>query len=81
MDRERAVLADEGSRLEEIVVRPGEKRTVTLMPKPGVHYIGTVVLFQDIDRARWRAIAPIAAAGLTRLSLAIAGNGARLEAT
>ena len=80
MDREKAVLADEGSLAEEIVVRPGETRKITLMPKPGVHYIGTAVLFQDIDRAQWRAVAAIAPEGLTKLTLAVGGNSAQLGA-
>jgi type VI secretion system protein VasD len=80
MERDKAVLADEGSLAEEIVLRPGETRKITLMPKPGVRYIGTVVLFQDIDRARWRAVAAIAPEGLTRLALVVGSNSAQLEA-
>ena len=80
MDRDRAVLADEGTRAEEIVVRPGETRNITLAPKPDVRFIGVVVLFQDIDRSQWRAVAPIAPSGLTRLVLSIGANRATLEA-
>jgi type VI secretion system protein VasD len=80
MDRDRAVLGDEGSLAEEIVMRPGESRKLTLLPKPGVHYIGAIVLFQDIDRARWRAVTPIAASGPTKLMLAVGSNSAQLEA-
>jgi type VI secretion system protein VasD len=79
MDRDRAVLADEGSRAEEIVVRPGETRKITLMPKPDVRFIGVAVLFQDIDRSRWRAVAPIATTGLTKLVLSVGSNSATLE--
>jgi type VI secretion system protein VasD len=80
MDRDKQVLADEGSLAEEVVIKPGETRKLTLMPKPGVHYIGTVVLFQDIDRARWRAVAAIAPEGLTRLALVVGRNSSQLEA-
>jgi len=80
MDRDRAVLADEGTRAEEIVVRPGETRNITLAPKPDVRFIGVAVLFQDIDRSQWRAVAPIAPSGLTRLVLSIGANRATLEA-
>jgi type VI secretion system protein VasD len=80
MDRENAVLGDERAGSQEIVVRPGETRKVTLTPKPGVHYLGVAVLFHDIDRAQWRAIAPIAASGTTRLVLAIGSSKAELEA-
>jgi type VI secretion system protein VasD len=71
MSRENAV---------EIVVRPGETRKVTMAPKPGVRFLGVAVLFHDIDRAQWRAIAPIAASGTTRLVLAIGSNKAELGA-
>jgi type VI secretion system protein VasD len=77
IDRD-TVLGDEGSRLEEIVVRPGESRKITLMPKPNVRYIGVVVMFQDIDRAQWRGMAAIAASGVTRLKLSLSGNAAQL---
>ena len=80
MDRDRAVLADEGTRAEEIVVRPGETRNITLAPKPDVRFIGVAVLFQDIDRSQWRAVAPIAPSGSTRLVLSIGANRATLEA-
>ena len=80
MERENTVLGDERAGSQEIVVRPGESRKVTLTPKPGVHYLGVAVLFHDIDRAQWRAIAPIAASGTTRLALAIGSDKAELEA-
>jgi type VI secretion system protein VasD len=73
MERENTVLGDERAGSEEIVMRPGETRKVTLAPKPGVR-------FHDIDRAQWRAIAPIAASGTTRLVLAIGSSKAELEA-
>jgi type VI secretion system protein VasD len=79
MDKESAALGDEGSRLEEIVVKPGEIRKLAIVPKPDVRFIGAAVLFQDIDRARWRTIAPIAASGLTRLALTLGSNRSELE--
>jgi type VI secretion system protein VasD len=80
MERENAVLGDQRAGSEEIVVRPGETRKITMTPKPGVQFLGVAVLFHDIDRAQWRAISPIAASGTTRLVLAIGSNKAELEA-
>jgi type VI secretion system protein VasD len=80
MERERAVLGEDLAGSEEIVVRPGETRKITMTPKPGARFLGVAVLFHDIDRAQWRAIAPIAASGTTRLALAIGSNKAELEA-
>lgn len=78
MQREAAVLGTESAGSEEVVVRPGETRKITLAPKPGVRFLGVAVLFRDIDRAQWRAITPIAESGLTRLVLTISGNRATL---
>lgn len=78
MQREAAVLGTESTGSEEVVVRPGETRKVTLSPKPGTRFLGVAVLFRAIDSAQWRAIAPIAESGLTRLSLTLSGNRATL---
>lgn len=81
MQREAQALGSEGAGFEEVVVRPGETRRVTLMPKPGVRFIGIAVLFRDIDRAQWRMVAPIAESGLTKLALSISGTRAALVPT
>ena len=78
MQRESATLGDESAGSEEAVVRPGETRKLTLNPKMGVRYIGVAVLFREIDRSQWRAVASIAPVGLTRLTLNISGTRADL---
>jgi type VI secretion system protein VasD len=78
MEREAAVLGDESAGSEEAVVRPGETRKITLSPRTGVRYIGIAVLFREIDRSQWRAVASIAPSGLTRLTLTIGANRADL---
>jgi type VI secretion system protein VasD len=78
MQREAQTLGTESMGFEEVVVRPGETRKVTLMPKPGVRFIGIAVLFRDIDRAQWRMVAPIAESGLSRFALSISGTRAAL---
>jgi type VI secretion system protein VasD len=78
MQREAQTLGTESMGFEEVVVRPGETRKVTLVPKPGVRFIGIAVLFRDIDRAQWRMVAPIAESGLSRFALSISGTRAAL---
>ena len=80
MDREKTVLGDEGTRAEEFVIKPGETRNLILSPKPDVRYIGAAVLYRDIDGSQWRAVAPIATSGVTKLVLAVGRNRATLEA-
>ena len=77
-EREAATLADQSLGSEEIIVRPGETLNVKRELKPGVQFLGVAVLFRDIDRARWRAFAPVAPHGPTRLTLKIAGVAATL---
>ncbi|MFO1159163.1 MAG: type VI secretion system lipoprotein TssJ [Reyranellaceae bacterium] len=78
MDRESATLGTESAGSEEVVVRPGETKKITLSPKPGVQYIGAAVLFREIDRSQWRSVASIAPTGATKLTLTIDGTRADL---
>jgi type VI secretion system protein VasD len=80
-DQEKATLADEGTPAEEAIVRPGERRTIKPELPKGTKFLGVVVLFRDIDRARWRAVAPLAASGPNRLTLKVDGIEASLAAT
>jgi type VI secretion system protein VasD len=73
MQRDRATLGDDRVGSEEIVLRPGEAVTVTRDLKPGVQFLGVAVLFRDIDRATWRAVAPVAGNGPTKLVLTLDG--------
>jgi type VI secretion system protein VasD len=61
---------DAGS--QEFVIAPSESRTLTIELKPMVQAIGVVGLFRDIDNSQWRADAPAATSGPTRLTLSIA---------
>jgi type VI secretion system protein VasD len=77
-EHEQQTLGEEGKGSEEFVLRPGETRTVTRELKKGVQFIGVAVLFRDVDRSRWRASAPVATSGRTKLTLKINGLSAAL---
>ena len=51
------------------MLSPGETQTKTFELKPGVQAVGVVVLYRDIDNAQWRADAPAATSGPTKLTL------------
>lgn len=70
-EREQQTLGTDGLGSEEFVIKPGETRTITRELKPGAQFIGTAVLFRDVDQARWRGIAPVAASGPSRRTLTI----------
>lgn len=72
-EHEAATLGTDGLASEEIVLAPGERRIVQHPLKPGAQFLGAIALFREIDRAAWRASAPLKASGPTKLALATAG--------
>jgi type VI secretion system protein VasD len=71
IDREQQTLGADDAGAQEFVLSPSESRTVTIEPKPGVTAIGVAALYRNIDQAQWRADAPFAASGPTKLSATI----------
>jgi type VI secretion system protein VasD len=80
-EREKATLAEDLASFQEVIVRPNEHLTLSPELAKGVHVLGIAVLFRDIDRAKWRATAPLPASGPTRLTLKIDGIEAALAPT
>jgi type VI secretion system protein VasD len=77
LEREQATLGAELIAREELTFPPGGSRQITREADSRTRFLGVAVLFRDIDRARWKAIAPVASTGTTRLRLSADG----LEAT
>jgi type VI secretion system protein VasD len=77
MDHEQQTLGADEADSQELILSPSEKRTIKIDPKPGVTAIGLAALYRDIDGAHWRAVAPIASEGPTRL----AGDVGKLSVT
>jgi type VI secretion system protein VasD len=77
-EHEQQTLGAEGQGSEEFVLRPGETRTITRELKKGVQFLGIAVLFRDIDRSHWRAMAQVGVSGPTKLMLRINGLNATL---
>ncbi len=72
---------DEAAPSQQFVVAPGETQTQTINLKNGVSNIGIVALYRDIDHAQWRAVAPAADSGPTKLTLTIGKLAVTLEPT
>jgi len=71
IEREQATLGSDVLDSIEFVLVPSEKRAVKQDVKAGTKALGVVVLFQNIDQAQWRASAPVAANGPTKLLLGV----------
>ena len=71
---EAAVLGtDEAGASEQLLLIPGQSLTITRPLKPDVVAVGIAVLFRDINHASWRLVAPVAASGPTKVTVAITG--------
>ncbi len=68
-EHEQQALGQDDAGSQEFVLSPSETQTKTFELKPGVTAIGVVVLYRDIDNAQWRADAPAASSGPTKLVL------------
>jgi type VI secretion system protein VasD len=71
-EHEQQTLGQDDAGSQEFVLSPGETQTKTFELKPGVQTVGVVVLYRDIDNAQWRADAPVASSGPTKLLLNVA---------
>jgi type VI secretion system protein VasD len=69
IEREKATLGADDLASDEIVLSPSENKDFKQALKTGTQALGVIVLFRDIDNARWRASAPVAASGVTSLQL------------
>jgi type VI secretion system protein VasD len=78
-EHEAATLGADLLQSEAFVFSPGETRTLKRNLKPGVQFLGVAVFFRDIDRAKWRVFAPVAASGPTALTLATTALQVRLS--
>ena len=77
-EREQQTLGSDDHGSEEIVLRPGETQTLKRALKTDVQFVGVAVLFRDIDRSHWRAVAQVSASGPSRLTLMVNGLTASL---
>ena len=68
-EHEQQTLGQDDAGSQEFVLSPGEIQTKTFELKTGVQAVGVVVLYRDIDKAQWRADAPVASSGPTKLVL------------
>jgi type VI secretion system protein VasD len=68
-EHEQQTLGQDDAGSQEFVLSPGETQTKTFELKSGVQAVGIVVLYRDIDKSQWRADAPVADSGPTKLVL------------
>jgi type VI secretion system protein VasD len=68
-EKEQAVLGAELVSREEFVLRPGETKPLTKPLAPETKFIGVMVAFRELERARWRVVVPVVAGKKNVLSI------------
>jgi type VI secretion system protein VasD len=68
-EHEQETLGQDDAGSQEFVLSPGETQTRTFGLKSGVQAVGIIVLYRDIDHAKWRADTNVATSGSTKLTL------------
>ena len=58
-EREKETLGAELVSREELVMRPGESRDWNKAPAAETKFVGVLVAFREIERARWRTVVPV----------------------
>ena len=69
IDRQAETLGADYVASDEVIVAPGEQRTIMRELKPNTRFIGVIALFRAIDQASWRVDVPAAPHGPTKLTL------------
>ena len=70
-NKDAATLGADMADRQEIAIAPGETKTVTLEFKPNAKFLGVIAAFRSIDRATWRADAPVPANKTTNLTATV----------
>jgi type VI secretion system protein VasD len=79
VEHEQSTLGADELNSSEFVLKPSEKQEMKQDLKPGTKALGVAVWFYDIDNAKWRASAPVAANGPTKLVLNVGKLSVSLE--
>ena len=79
-DKDAATLGADMADRQEISVAPGDTKTVTIEFKPNAKFLGVIVAFRSIDRATWRADAPVPANQTTNVTATIDALSVKLAA-
>ncbi len=79
-DKEAALLGPSLLDRQEMAIAPGASQKVAFTAKPGATAIGIVASYRDIDRAQWRAEAPIAAAKVNKITVTLGKLSATIAA-
>ena len=70
-DKDAAILGPTLLDRQELPLTPGSSQKIAITAKPGTAAIGVVAAYRDIDKAQWRADAPVTAGKTTKLEVQV----------
>ncbi|MCQ8130764.1 type VI secretion system lipoprotein TssJ [Methylomonas rivi] len=71
---EKATLAADLARKQELLLQPGESKSLTLNPADDVQTIGLFAGFRQLDSAQWRAVASVKAHQTQTVNIGLKNN-------
>ncbi|MBS1211625.1 MAG: type secretion lipoprotein family [Proteobacteria bacterium] len=78
-EMEDSALASDLIRKSEIVMRPGETRTLEFKADDATEFVGVFAAFRQLDTAQWRALAAVPPHRTTTVDVKVAGTQLKLE--
>ncbi|MDD2762329.1 MAG: type VI secretion system lipoprotein TssJ [Methylomonas sp.] len=78
-DNDEAVLAATLVRKHQLLLQPGESKSITLNPEQRASSLGFFAAFRQVDNARWRTLASIKPHQTQNLKLRLENNQLTLE--
>jgi type VI secretion system protein VasD len=57
--RPKEILSPDMVVLEELELRPGERREMKLSVQPGSRYVGVLAAYRDLPESNWRVVIPL----------------------
>jgi type VI secretion system protein VasD len=73
-EKDQTALGADLARKQELMLRPGEKKTLMLQPEDAASYIAAYAGFRSLNAARWRVSAPIPAHASSVFELKLVGT-------
>jgi type VI secretion system protein VasD len=79
-NQDQATLGADLVRRDEMILAPGQTKTLTLTPADPVKAIGVFAAYRDFSHATWRGTADVPPHQTTRITVRAAGNGITVTA-
>ena len=78
-EHDQQTLADSLIAREEIILRPGETKSIPIIKADQAAYVGVIAAFRDINHASWRTNAQLKAERLNAFKVNLDGNSVQLS--